>query len=440
MEWTDIADLSPLSGHKSIAYIDASKTPLKRLPGGILPSLKTLRVLSTPLSDAEIERFKKENPQCLVVHRWNEALLEGLSKTTRIRVYSFDYDESKKSISEITNFEVHEPAKIKEIIGSIDINESESGFHCGCNGNIHFDFFRGEEKTASISFHHGRSLRWIEGWPGDAMLTPKAAEFLCNWLADSGVKGPLMERTEILAAERAAKERARRCSQLIPPDLLQKIKAAKREQVAELCKEEIPDESKRAELLLRLLGCDEDSWNRSGGVNVSVAYRLREKLSKNILCSAYIHSMNDPLITNGAARWLFGWEEYKEITGAELREILPTLARNALAHPRKVNRWITFWTLDKIGEKAVVGVLRDVLNGKIKARSLPEDEKVEPGGWAVLDGRMGGISEDCSDEAYAALILARLGDRESLPQIEKLMEKSNGEDKKVFGEALKLLK
>ncbi len=65
---------------------------------------------------------------------------------------------------------------------------------------------------------------------------------------------------------------------------------------------------------------------------------------------------------------------------------------------------------------------------------------MEPGGWAVLDGRMGGISEDCSDEAYAALILARLGDRESLPQIEKLMEKSNGEDKKVFGEALKLLK
>jgi hypothetical protein len=272
------------------------------------------------------------------------------------------------------------------------------------------------------------------------MLTSKAAAFLCNWLADSGVNGPLQERNDRLARERAAMERVRKCSQIIPSSLFEKIKTAKWEQVAELCKIEMPDEMKRAELCLRLLGCDEDSWNISGGVNVSVALRLKEKLNNDALCNAYILSMHDPLVVNVAARWLFSGEEYKNINNDKLREMLPTLATYALSHPRKVNRWITFRSLEKISGKAAIDVLRDVLNEKISIRVLPEGEKAEPGGYVIFDGRMGEISEECSDEVYAALILARLHDRESLPRIKGLLVKSSGEDRKLLDEALRLMK
>lgn len=69
-----------------------------------------------------------------------------------------------------------------------------------CSGNLWFKFYKDDEPIAILSFHHGRSLR-LGGWPGDGVLAYGSAGYLCRWLADHGIKGPLHERREGIVRE-----------------------------------------------------------------------------------------------------------------------------------------------------------------------------------------------------------------------------------------------
>ena len=70
-------------------------------------------------------------------------------------------------------FEVKDAAEIEHIVGRIAIDEKRSGGHCMCCGEPSFEFYKDEELVAMVGFHHGRSIRWLGGWPGDGMLTPQ---------------------------------------------------------------------------------------------------------------------------------------------------------------------------------------------------------------------------------------------------------------------------
>jgi hypothetical protein len=65
-----------------------------------------------------------------------------------------------------------------------------SGFHCMCCGEPSIEFYRGERLVLTLGFHHGQSLRWVGGWPGDGALITDSARFLVKWLADHEVEGP----------------------------------------------------------------------------------------------------------------------------------------------------------------------------------------------------------------------------------------------------------
>ncbi|MHC4200124.1 MAG: leucine-rich repeat domain-containing protein, partial [Planctomycetota bacterium] len=239
IEYTAVSDLSPLSGLAALTRVDAHGTAVTRLPDGPLPSLQKLDILSgrvfrniatdgmgyrsgrvhvsAGVSEDAIAAFRNENPGCRVLHTWTAVLHEKLAGTTRVRVRSGGacaHTSDEEIADRKTLVEVAEPAVIAEIIGHLRINEEESDFGCGCCGYPTFEFCKGDTLLASLSLHHGRSVRWRKGrWPGDGMLLAEDASFLVKWLADRGVTLPLEQVEAEKAEERAMANKLRRATE-----------------------------------------------------------------------------------------------------------------------------------------------------------------------------------------------------------------------------------
>ncbi len=61
-------------------------------------------------------------------------------------------------------------------------------FHCLCPGDQTLEFLGPGRRSAVVTLHHGRSLRWDGVWGTDVLLDDPAA--VQDWLAKRGVSGP----------------------------------------------------------------------------------------------------------------------------------------------------------------------------------------------------------------------------------------------------------
>ncbi len=113
-------------------------------------------------------------------------LRKALADIDRIRVRSGGTCHRDVE-SERTLFEETDPAKIADVIRAIRIDTANSGFHCMCCGNPSIEFYCGEELVVTLGYHHGRSVRWREGWRSDGLMTRESAASLNAWLTSHGV-------------------------------------------------------------------------------------------------------------------------------------------------------------------------------------------------------------------------------------------------------------
>jgi hypothetical protein len=187
---TGIKDLNSLSGLKKLKTVRVSKSPVATIPAsGELPALRSLDIMSTALDDDDVKAFAKAHPQCVVLFRWDQALADALKEADRIRVRSGGTCH-RDIQAEKTLIEEKDPAKVRQLIGKIQINEKGSGFHCFCCGNPSIEFYKKGTLILTLGYHHGRSVRWPEMWPGDGLLTKDSAKVLNEWLAEYKVKAP----------------------------------------------------------------------------------------------------------------------------------------------------------------------------------------------------------------------------------------------------------
>ncbi len=124
-----------------------------------------------------------------------------LEHVTHIKVRSpemFPGDIKAESVF----FEEKDPKLISKIIQSIEIAPFGFPGRCACHGEVMIEFYKNSDLCVGLSFHHGYSLRWLDGWPSDVILTRKSASFLADWLAANNLTGP-KERIE----ERRARQR-----------------------------------------------------------------------------------------------------------------------------------------------------------------------------------------------------------------------------------------
>jgi hypothetical protein len=114
---------------------------------------------------------------------WSDPLSAAAANADRIVVRDVGFHEGKLQ----PDCEIRGSEKIQELLGLIDIDAANSGFHCMCDGNYWIHVYKGNEEVLILGYHHGRSLRWHGGtWHGDALLTGTSQEAVPAWFKQNG--------------------------------------------------------------------------------------------------------------------------------------------------------------------------------------------------------------------------------------------------------------
>lgn len=457
---TAISDLSPMQDLKHIAIVDAHSSAVSRLPGKHVPNLRKLNVMATRLSKEAVETFEKANPQCKISFGWNAMLQAALKSADRLRVRSGGTCH-RRTEEEKTLFEIIKTEDVKEVISNIRIDPLKSNFHCMCCGNPSLEFYKGGDLLVTLGFHHGKSLRWMDGpWPMDGMLTSDSSVFLCELLDKHGIQGPLAEQREERKRRQAAQRRFAIYKRLLPEGVkthLSEAKTAEDATNAFILGEK--NKGRRVALGLKIIGCDYGSWNQKNSFDPLIMALLDNKVpidmsdmkdNKNIkqkdlisaqdIIEAVEKNKDDEMLARGAARWFLGEGKHKAIPKDKLETLLPLIARHGLTHPRQINRRRTLLALKKLNCTMGSKILNKVLAGDFKPLSLKPEEELEPGGSIVFWPGDGDVPDECSDQAYAALILAEQGNRKILSKVQALlMSEKNPKSKEIMEKALSLL-
>ncbi len=180
---TRVRDLSPIAGAAALEEVRANATQVGILPSARVPALRRLQVLSTGLDAAKVSLFRESNEGCVVEHRWIDALINATKGATLIRVRSGGTcDDEGAPYKTIALREG--AAAIRSFIELVEVNEAESRTQCHCCGSPTIEIYRGDRLVAALSVHGGTRLRWLEGWPSDAVLTARSSRALVAWLSE----------------------------------------------------------------------------------------------------------------------------------------------------------------------------------------------------------------------------------------------------------------
>jgi len=339
LQQTGVADLTPLAGLPQLRELNADQTPVAKLPVS-LPALKTLKLLSTALSEADIEAFKKANPGCTVEHRWLESLQRALAKTTRVRVRTggtCHRDERREK----TLFEITKPEELKQLIAGIGLDDEHNGFHCMCCGEPSLEFYDEHGLQATLGFHHGRSLRWPGGWPSDAALTYDSANFLIDWLAEHGATGPREDRKRAIEEVQARRRKGEQALVGMPPALAAALRKGP-EAFDELLAKDPKDSVAQAEIVLRMFGTSNESWTQLDQLDQFAEERIK-KFDRATQMAAVERGLksDDRQLRRGAARF---WKSSAEsplgvrqpADSAKLLEIVVTVQMESRYYPQRI--------------------------------------------------------------------------------------------------------
>ena len=443
LQRSGVRDLGPLGGLPDLARVNADGAPVAALPAEPLPSLRELRVMSTRLSAEQVAVFTALNPRCRVLHRWRQHLVESLEGVTRVRVRSGGTCH-RRTAEEETLAELRDAEDISALIATLQIDEAQGAGHCMCCGEPSLEFYRDEQLVVTLGFHHGRSLRWPGGWPGDGVMTDEGGEALCRALAQAGVEGPLEEFEESLQSRRAMRRYQELVAELLPEATFAKLRQARSaDDALEAFTSTLTEAGERAAIALALLGLDERAWNEETQIDSLMEESVLPELDAAIVASA-VRQARKPDALNGASCWLFDNGNWKLLEKRDRQILLPRLAEYALASPREVNRRRTLLALEKVvdagyARKEIVALLRRALMGRIEERQLTSEQQNSAANTVSFQPGGDRLSTTASLSASAATVLSWLDDRDSLAALREALGDAEGEDRELIAKAIEAL-
>lgn len=440
---TAVSDLRPLGGLKHLEKIDADRTAVKELPEQAdMPALKRLSLLSAPVAEAKVEAFRKQVPHCEVASSWHASLLVALKDVDRLRVRTGGTCHRDVE-SEQTLFEIADVAEIRREVESWRVNDEKSGFHCMCCGEPSLEFYKNGKLVTTLGFHHGRSLRWPEGWPGDALLTEVASDAICAMLARHGVAGPQKEREEGKLREAASHRLWSSYSKLVADEIFDQWRKASEEDgdFYAVAEKAWPDAQERAGRLFSLYGALPDRrWRLSAGVDEAFRDKLLGKVDVKDAVALVGRDDLQPELLQGLCRWAFfgkeGGDFLKALDAAALRK----LGAWSLTHPVDENREETLYTLAGKGADPVAKELMlAFLAGKLEPRPRAAGDDAEPDGSVTYLPHQDSPPEGAGEKALCAWFLSGHKVEEARPLIEKLRGTAEKVDAEVFAKCLERL-
>jgi hypothetical protein len=140
------------------------------------------------------------------------------AEARRIEVRAFQLmDDGTGKRELLLNIERDDVPAVHELLR---IQESDTSFHCDCDGDFDVELHGEAGRVATISFHHGRSIRLAKpghDWDSGAALLDGPA--LLRWLADRGVTGPLDRFEQDKRSLEASEDAHRAWAEAAPPGL-----------------------------------------------------------------------------------------------------------------------------------------------------------------------------------------------------------------------------
>lgn len=203
----------------------------------------------------------------------------------------------------------------------------------------------------------------------------------------------------------------------------------------------LPDPLERAIACLRVLGAAHPEWHVGLPLDRLVEPYLRTAFPAELLARAIERVRREPLGIEGVARWLVHARGVEKIPPAAAARRLPEVARWALEHPVPRNRTETLELLSDVESPFVVPLLHEVLAGGFEPREAEPGVRElfhlfgEPETFFVNEDLVRGTS----DRAYAALLLARRGERGIRPRVREMMDEANTADFHALALALEAL-
>jgi hypothetical protein len=193
----------------------------------------------------------------------------------------------------------------------------------------------------------------------------------------------------------------------------------------------VPATLGRISTCLRLLGASSPEWHVNLPLDRLLEPWLHEAFSGEVVAAALDRVLDEPLGLAGSARWLLHARGAAHVPSHDAVRLVPVVARWALAHPVPRNRTETLEVLGDVQSAFVVPLLHEVLAGGFVPRAL------EPG-WTDLVALFGppetffavdtNLLRGTGDRAYAALLLARRGERGIRPRVREMMDTAGTAD------------
>jgi len=258
-------------------------------------------------------------------------------------------------------------------------------------------------------------------------------------MSDNGTSEPLEALHLNQKRERAMMNRYAKYSAIIPEELGSLWQMAQTEEdMVNALDQVVPNITDRAVLLFKLYGCDFGGWNANNCLDGFIVTQLKE-IDSSVLWNTIQRNQTGQQSQRGTARWVIAELKGKDITDELLMPVLTELSTVGLTHPRRICRERTVAFLEKHPCDASTQLLLKCLSGKFEIVSLPQDEKIEPGGMVTVWPRDKNLTDECSERAYAALVLANSGDTSIIPIVKKLIETAPDNDRKVYETSIALL-
>ncbi len=197
----------------------------------------------------------------------------------------------------------------------------------------------------------------------------------------------------------------------------------------------------RALACLRVLGAAHAEWHVSLPLDRLVEPYLHTAFPGELVAGAIDHALAEPLGLAGAARWLVHAGGAGHVPPAAAARQLPIVARWAMQHHVARNRTETLELLARAQSPFVVPFLHEVLAGAFAPRPLPPEDREM---YCLFgDAETFFVDEDLvrgtSDRAYAALLLARRGERGIRPRVREMMDTAGVADFHALALALEAL-
>lgn len=177
-------DLTPVRQLANLVELDASSSAASRLPPAKLPALRKVNVMSTKVSDAEVEQFRTLNPNAEVLHRWTALLRPHLlgASEVQLEVLPMRRGDPQRSIT------VRDAADVAKLVAALEI-ANPPYFLYGCEPTHRLTFKRpgGPPEGEVIFLTQGDTVLW-GGFPGNAPLTPAGLRETQAWMARHGIE------------------------------------------------------------------------------------------------------------------------------------------------------------------------------------------------------------------------------------------------------------